>query len=77
VKEQSHKREMAAAVRGDFARLRDRGVVARIGANAPSVPSSVSAQDESNESPASVPGTLDEQAAPASRSFARRLFGRA
>jgi hypothetical protein len=28
VKEQSHKDEMSAALRGDFARLRDRGVAA-------------------------------------------------
>jgi len=30
VKEQSHKDEMSAAVRGDFARLRDRGVAATL-----------------------------------------------
>lgn len=33
MKEQSHKREMAAALRGDFARLRERGVAATIGAD--------------------------------------------
>jgi len=32
VKEQSHKHEMAAALRGDFARLRARGVAAMFGA---------------------------------------------
>jgi len=32
VKEQSHKHEMAAALRGDFARLRARGVEAMFGA---------------------------------------------
>lgn len=30
MKEQSHKREMAAALRGDFERLRERGVPATI-----------------------------------------------
>jgi hypothetical protein len=30
VKEQSHKDEMSAALRGDFARLRDRGVAATL-----------------------------------------------
>ena len=30
MKEQSHKDEMSAAVRGDFARLRDRGVAATL-----------------------------------------------
>lgn len=32
MKEQSHKHEMAAALRGDFARLRARGVEAMLGA---------------------------------------------
>ncbi len=75
MKEQSHKREMAAAVRGDFARLRDRGVVAMIGSNEPSVPSPVSPLDGSNESPPAAPETIDEQATPASASFVGRLFG--
>lgn len=34
MKEQSHKREMAAAIRGDFARLRERGVTPTIGTEA-------------------------------------------
>jgi hypothetical protein len=40
VKEQSHKDEMSAALRGDFARLRDRGVAATL------VPHDVPATDE-------------------------------
>jgi hypothetical protein len=38
VKEQSHKDEMSAALRGDFARLRDRGVAATLAPRARETP---------------------------------------
>jgi hypothetical protein len=67
VKEQSHKREMQAAVRGDFARLRARGV-----------PTTLSVDDDT-PAPADAehppPTRSDEPPAPATRPSAiRRLF---
>ena len=46
MKEQSHKDEMSAALRGDFARLRDRGVAATL---APTVESAVPEPSEPSE----------------------------
>lgn len=39
MKEQSHKDEMSAAIRGDFQRLRDRGVAATLAPRAEDAPS--------------------------------------
>jgi hypothetical protein len=75
VKEQSHKREMSDAVRGDFERLRGRGVATTI-----ALPGSQDATPE-------VPEVADVGAAEASpappapaedapRPFLRRLLGR-
>jgi len=48
VKEQSHKDEMSAAIRGDFQRLRDRGVAATLAPRDEDAPSAadVVAEDE-------------------------------
>jgi hypothetical protein len=48
VKEQSHKDEMSAAIRGDFQRLRDRGVAATLAPRDEDAPSTadVIADDE-------------------------------
>jgi hypothetical protein len=51
VKEQSHKDEMSAALRGDFARLRDRGVA-------------VTLAPPAADSTAAAPGTLPVAPAP-------------
>jgi hypothetical protein len=54
VKDQSHKDEMSAAIRGDFQRLRDRGVAATLAPRA----------DEVESSPADVTADNDEPAVP-------------
>ncbi len=71
MKEQSHKREMDAAVRGDFARLRARGVATTIPVEG----------DEATETPAPAAGSnpaVDDrqQSQEAARVSLRRLFGR-
>ena len=82
MKEQSHKDEMSAALRGDFARLRDRGVAATL---APRVPEAlqpaaaepadpvVSAEQAESEAPAA-----DEKAEKpvAEPGFFARMLGR-
>jgi hypothetical protein len=76
VKEQSHKHEMAAALRGDFARLRARGVDATIGASEPLESSPVAPHALSGQP--SEPGeeAVEREAVPAARSSAWRLLGR-
>jgi hypothetical protein len=76
VKEQSHKREMSDAVRGDFERLRGRGVATTF-----AVPESQDAPPEGAE--VADAGTAEpSQALPpapaedAPRPFLRRLLGR-
>jgi hypothetical protein len=50
VKEQSHKDEMSAALRGDFARLRGRGVAATLAPRVPEAPQPAAAEpDETAE----------------------------
>ncbi len=49
MKEQSHKDEMSAAIRGDFQRLRDRGVAATLAPrdeDAPSAPDVIADHEE-------------------------------
>ncbi len=73
MKEQSHKDEMSAALRGDFARLRDRGVAATLAPR----------EDESLQ-PAAVeptqpeaPATEEEAEEPvAEPGFFARMLGR-
>jgi hypothetical protein len=68
VKEQSHKQEMSAAVRGDFARLRARGVETTIAPD--------EAPPEATE-PASAPAEQATAAEPPleRRSVLRRFLG--
>jgi hypothetical protein len=54
VKDQSHKDEMSAAIRGDFQRLRDRGVAATLAPR----------DDEPEPGPADVIADQNEQAVP-------------
>jgi len=54
VKDQSHKDEMSAAIRGDFQRLRERGVAATLAPR----------DDEAEPSPADVIADHEEPAAP-------------
>jgi hypothetical protein len=55
VKDQSHKDEMSAAIRGDFQRLRDRGVAATLAPR----------DDEAEPGPADVSAEHAEPAVPA------------
>jgi hypothetical protein len=61
VKEQSHKDEMSAAIRGDFERLRGRGVAATLAPRDEETPDN--ARDESTQETESAPhaGALPEQ----------------
>jgi hypothetical protein len=54
VKDQSHKDEMSAAIRGDFQRLRDRGVAATLAPR----------DDETEPSPADVIAEHEKPAVP-------------
>ena len=54
MKDQSHKDEMSAAIRGDFQRLRDRGVAATLAPR----------DDEPEPGPADVIADQNEQAVP-------------
>ena len=74
MKEQSHKREMAAAVRGDFARLRQRGVVPTIG-TADRAPSG-RAVERSAGAVGEAPVRSEPAAASPSRTLLGRLLGR-
>jgi hypothetical protein len=51
VKEQSHKDEMSAALRGDFARLRGRGVAATLAPRVPEVPQPAAAEPAETAEP--------------------------
>jgi hypothetical protein len=74
VKDQSHKDEMSAALRGDFERLRKRGVsVSLAPAERPAEPEPRS--DEWHDDPPDVPAA-DEQAGDARPTLFGRLFGR-
>ncbi len=65
MKEQSHKDEMSAAIRGDFERLRDRGVASALAP--PETEPEPATEDEVPE-----PSTADE---PTTRSWRARFFG--
>lgn len=69
MKEQSHKEEMSAAIRGDFQRLRERGVSVALAPHE----ESESAEPEPAESPPPIPPDRD---APERRSWLTRLAGR-
>jgi hypothetical protein len=58
VKEQSHKDEMSAALRGDFARLRDRGVAVAL------APTADVAAHEPSELPESLAPVLEHESEP-------------
>ncbi len=64
MKEQSHKDEMSAAIRGDFQRLRARGVTAEL------VPREPTAVQDTDSSPAGPPGDGSGAPAPVDRSSA-------
>ena len=76
MKEQSHKEEMSAALRGDFQRLRERGVLPAL--VPPHVPepeadaSAPPAEWPADEKPQGVP----VEAGPARRGWLSRLAGR-
>ena len=57
VKEQSHKDEMSAAIRGDFERLRDRGVAATLAPHDDDRPGT--ARDESTDVSAGPPAAQE------------------
>jgi hypothetical protein len=69
VPEQSHKREMDAAVRGDFARLRRRGVTTTLGAPSP-------AQHAGAETEEPAETTAEAEIEEPRRSLLERVFGR-
>jgi hypothetical protein len=83
VKEQSHKEEMSAAIRGDFQRLRDRGVSASLAPqDAPDpAPEPVASPNGGGAPPheeqAPEPSAEDPvEAIPPRRSWLSRLAGR-
>ena len=72
MKEQSHKHEMSAAIRGDFERLRDRGVASTLAAPAEDEPVPDVGQSAVPE-PEVVANEL--AAEPERRGWRTRLFG--
>jgi hypothetical protein len=58
VKDQSHKDEMSAALRGDFQRLRDRGVAATL-APRDEEPQPVQVPHETGEAPPGLPSPAE------------------
>jgi hypothetical protein len=82
VKEQSHKDEMSAALRGDFARLRGRGVAATLAPRVPEAPQPAAAEpaetaepDETAETEAPAAEEKAEQPV-ADPGFFARMLGR-
>jgi hypothetical protein len=82
VKEQSHKDEMSAALRGDFARLRGRGVAATLAPRVPEAPQPAAAEpaetaepDETAETEAPAAEEKAEQPV-AEPGFFARMLGR-
>ena len=69
MKEQSHKDEMSAALRGDFERLRDRGVASTL---APPEPAPEPETEPATEVEVPQPSTAEE---PAPRGWRGRFFG--
>ena len=82
MKEQSHKDEMSAALRGDFARLRNRGVAATLASRVPETPQPTAAESsepaESSESAETEgPGAEENAEKPdAEPGFFARMLGR-
>ena len=70
MKEQSHKDEMSAALRGDFERLRKRGVSATL------APAETPPAEEPNDEPAEMHAPESEQAVDVRPGLIGRLFGR-
>ena len=70
MKEQSHKQDMSAAVRGDFARLRARGVSTTI------APGGEPEQDRAGEATSPVAEPELPEPEPERRSFLRVFRGR-
>jgi hypothetical protein len=70
--EQSHKREMSDALRGDFDRLRKRGVVPSLTPTSPSPADELARPAEPEPEPEAPP----EASPPTRRSALSRLFGR-
>jgi hypothetical protein len=81
VKEQSHKDEMSAALRGDFERLRERGVATTLSPaeqhTEPDTPAEPPVDEPVAEPPPDEPAASPAEDAPPARTgvFAR-LFGR-
>jgi hypothetical protein len=73
VKDQSHKDEMSKALRGDFERLRERGVATTL----TQAPSSASAADTSTSPPDEVPDAVEDDTDGQARAgLLSRLLGR-
>jgi hypothetical protein len=62
VKEQSHKDEMSAALRGDFARLRGRGVAATLAPRVPEAPQPAAAEPAETAEPDETAETAETEA---------------
>ena len=78
MKDQSHKEEMSKALRGDFERLRERGVAATLAPrdDPPPNPSAVEAPPDM-EAATQIPGSpVEEAGTPAPSGWLGRLFGR-
>jgi hypothetical protein len=73
VKEQSHKDEMSAALRGDFARLRDRGVAATLAPREAESAQPAAVAPAEPEAPASEEEAEEQVAEPG---FFARMLGR-
>jgi hypothetical protein len=81
VNEQSHKDEMSAALRGDFARLRDRGVAATLAPREDEHPDPTVAEPTDHEpretAPNREPETPPEAGEPVAQpGFLARMLGR-
>jgi hypothetical protein len=76
MKEQSHKEEMSAALRGDFQRLRERGVapslVPQDTEEPDAAPPEPVAEDPADDEPSDVPA----ESPPVRRGWLSRLAGR-
>jgi hypothetical protein len=69
MKEQSHKEEMSAAIRGDFRRLRERGVLPALVPQEGEEPAELPPAEE-------TPSDQPDGVAPERRSWLSRLAGR-
>lgn len=76
MKEQSHKDEMSAALRGDFQRLRERGVATTLAPGETEVVEAVEPEHESGLAPAPAPEPEPEPEPESRPGWLDRLLGR-